>query len=119
MAETSVHGAIHCKPSGEQLNRTERIPPPPPSSPGDLISALPEDVIHRIFSFLPLRDVVRTSVLSERWRSTWTSITDLVFDDMSAVDDDRPWSMLLELVGAPGGQILLFFVGYYYQVALS
>ncbi|KAK3431710.1 hypothetical protein EUGRSUZ_E03703, partial [Eucalyptus grandis] len=46
----------------------------------DLISALPDAVIHRIFSFLPLQDVVRTSVLSKRWRPTWTTATDLVFN---------------------------------------
>ncbi|KAI6668856.1 hypothetical protein NL676_007078 [Syzygium grande] len=82
MAETAVPGAIHRRPSGDRPNRTggSPPPPPPPSSPGDLIGALPDAVIHRIFSFLPLGDVVRTSALSKRWRSTWTAVTDLVFD---------------------------------------
>ncbi|KAK3431683.1 hypothetical protein EUGRSUZ_E03795, partial [Eucalyptus grandis] len=47
--------------------------------PGDLISALPDAVIHHIFSFLPLKDIVKTSVLSRQWRSTWTTTTHLVF----------------------------------------
>ncbi|XP_030470513.2 F-box protein At5g03100-like isoform X1 [Syzygium oleosum] len=86
MAETSVHGAISRGSSGDRPTRTDpdQPPPPPPSrrsgSPSDLVSALPDAVIHRIFSFLPLEDVVKTSALSRRWRSTWTSATDLVFD---------------------------------------
>ncbi|KAF7847068.1 hypothetical protein BT93_L3392 [Corymbia citriodora subsp. variegata] len=47
----------------------------------DLISALPDALIHQVFSFLPLEDIVRTSVLSERWVSTWTTTTHLVFDN--------------------------------------
>ncbi|XP_039168053.1 F-box protein At5g03100-like isoform X1 [Eucalyptus grandis] len=79
MAETSIHR----KSSGDRPNRTDKTNPPlpPPLSPRDLISALPDAVIHRIFSFLPLQDVVKTSVLSKRWRPTWTTATDLVFDE--------------------------------------
>jgi len=78
MAETSIHR----KSSGDRPNRTDKTNPPlpPPLSPRDLISALPDAVIHRIFSFLPLQDVVKTSVLSKRWRPTWTTATDLVFN---------------------------------------
>ncbi|KAF8006265.1 hypothetical protein BT93_K0529 [Corymbia citriodora subsp. variegata] len=47
----------------------------------DLISALPDALIHQVFSFLPLEDIVRTSVLSKRWLSTWTTTTHLVFDN--------------------------------------
>ncbi|XP_030517207.2 F-box protein At5g03100-like [Rhodamnia argentea] len=90
MAETSVHGAIHCKSPGDRPNRTRRIPPPPPLNRRDDISALPDDVIHHIFSFLTLRDVVKTSILSKRWQSTWTSTTDLVFND--GIGDDLPHS---------------------------
>ncbi|XP_056161570.1 putative F-box/LRR-repeat protein At3g18150 isoform X2 [Syzygium oleosum] len=95
MAEPSVHGATRRSSSGDRPNRADpdRPPPPPPSrrsgSPSDLISALPDAVIHRIFSYLPLEDVVKTSVLSKRWRSTWTSTTELVFDGEI---EDRPRS---------------------------
>ncbi|XP_056159994.1 putative F-box/LRR-repeat protein At3g18150 isoform X1 [Syzygium oleosum] len=85
MAETSVHGAVRRESSGDgRRNRAQRSlpPPPPPSSPGDLITAMPDAVIHHIFSFLPLRDVVKTSVLSKRWQSTWTTTTQLVLDDL-------------------------------------
>ncbi|XP_048132442.1 putative F-box/LRR-repeat protein At3g18150 [Rhodamnia argentea] len=78
MAGTNVHGVIHRKSSGDRLSRTEGNRAPP-LRPRDLISALPDDVIRRIFSFLPLEDVVKTSVLSKRWRSTWTTTNHLVF----------------------------------------
>ncbi|KAF8023903.1 hypothetical protein BT93_F1178 [Corymbia citriodora subsp. variegata] len=68
--------------SGDWPIRTDKPNPftPPPLSSRDLISALLDTVIHHIFSFLPLQDVVKTSVLSKRWRPTWTTATDLVFD---------------------------------------
>jgi hypothetical protein len=34
---------------------------------GDRISGLPDELLHRIMSFLPARDAVRTCVLSPRW----------------------------------------------------
>ncbi|XP_056171730.1 F-box protein At5g03100-like [Syzygium oleosum] len=34
---------------------------------------LPDVIIHHIFSFLPFKDVVKTSVLSNQWRFAWTS----------------------------------------------
>ncbi|KAI3891558.1 hypothetical protein MKX03_033105 [Papaver bracteatum] len=40
----------------------------------DRISELPEPLIHHIFSFLPIKCVVSTSILSKTWRYRWTSI---------------------------------------------
>lgn len=37
----------------------------------DLISTLPNDLLHRIGSALPLDEVIKTSILSSRWRSLW------------------------------------------------
>ncbi|XP_056171927.1 F-box protein At5g03100-like isoform X2 [Syzygium oleosum] len=39
----------------------------------DHISRLPAAIIHHIFSFLPFKDVVKTSVLSKQWRFAWAS----------------------------------------------
>ncbi|XP_048131472.1 F-box/LRR-repeat protein 25-like [Rhodamnia argentea] len=39
----------------------------------DYISQLPDAIILHIFAFLTSEDAVRTSVLSKRWRSTWTA----------------------------------------------
>ncbi|KAM0000625.1 putative F-box domain-containing protein [Helianthus debilis subsp. tardiflorus] len=45
----------------------------------DRLSALSDDLILKILSFVGLKDAVRTSVLSHRWRHLWTSITHLSF----------------------------------------
>ncbi|KAG5051623.1 hypothetical protein AAZX31_02G120300 [Glycine max] len=47
----------------------------------DLISDLPQSIIESILVQLPIRDAVRTSILSSKWRYKWASITQLVFDD--------------------------------------
>lgn len=47
----------------------------------DLISDLPQSIIETILTKLPLRDAVRTSILSSRWRYKWATLTQLVFDD--------------------------------------
>ncbi|KAK7309947.1 hypothetical protein RJT34_07103 [Clitoria ternatea] len=47
----------------------------------DLISDLPQSIIESILTRLPMRDAVRTSILSSKWRYKWASITQLVFDD--------------------------------------
>ncbi|KAF8043969.1 hypothetical protein BT93_A2065 [Corymbia citriodora subsp. variegata] len=95
MAEASVHGAIHRGSSGDRPNRDKRNRSPLP--PSDRISALPDAVIHHIFSFLPLKDVVKTSVLSKRWRSTWTATAHLVFPNVRPRDHKR-WPSLVENV---------------------
>ncbi|KAL3824024.1 hypothetical protein ACJIZ3_020053 [Penstemon smallii] len=50
----------------------------------DLISELPQSIIEAILAKLPLRDAVRTSILSTRWRYKWASLTHIMFDDRSA-----------------------------------
>ncbi|KAL8527394.1 hypothetical protein ACS0TY_005308 [Phlomoides rotata] len=44
------------------------------------ISSLPGSIIDGILARLPLRDAVRTSVLSREWRYKWKSVPKLVFD---------------------------------------
>jgi len=46
----------------------------------DRISWLPGHVADQILSYLPIRDAVRTSVLSSHWRKKWCTIPNLVFD---------------------------------------
>nr|CAB3452432.1 unnamed protein product [Digitaria exilis] len=43
------------------------------TSPADWLSALPDALLHAILSFLPAPQVVRTCLLSQRWRHLWRS----------------------------------------------
>ncbi|CAI0458476.1 unnamed protein product [Linum tenue] len=52
-----------------------------PSDENELISRLPENVIHNILMLLPIKDAARTALLSSTWRRHWRSIPQLVFDD--------------------------------------
>nr|VDC79436.1 unnamed protein product [Brassica rapa] len=47
----------------------------------DRISHLPEEIISKILSFLPTRDVMRTMFLSKSWKSLWILVPRLEFDD--------------------------------------
>ncbi|EEF47655.1 hypothetical protein RCOM_1465130 [Ricinus communis] len=46
----------------------------------DIISHLSDNVVDNILMFLPLRDAVRTSALSQKWRHNWETLPQLVFD---------------------------------------
>uniref|UniRef100_A0A0D3GX96 F-box domain-containing protein n=1 Tax=Oryza barthii TaxID=65489 RepID=A0A0D3GX96_9ORYZ len=43
------------------------------AAPVDRLSALPDALLHHVMSFLKAWEVVRTCVLSRRWRHTWAS----------------------------------------------
>ncbi|XAR65350.1 hypothetical protein NMG60_11009446 [Bertholletia excelsa] len=47
----------------------------------DLISDLPQSIIETILTKLPIRDAVRMSILSSKWRYKWANLTQLIFDD--------------------------------------
>ncbi|XVE80338.1 hypothetical protein DITRI_Ditri14bG0131900 [Diplodiscus trichospermus] len=49
-------------------------------SEADRISGLPDDVLCHIISFLPLKEAIRTSILSTRWSKIFTLISNLNFD---------------------------------------
>ncbi|CAH1413851.1 unnamed protein product [Lactuca virosa] len=52
----------------------------------DRLSSLTDDLIHEIFSFMSIKDAIRTCVLSSRWKFIWTSMPDLNFENLN----DRP-----------------------------
>lgn len=65
----------------------QREPPKLPckiESEVDRVSNLPGHVIDQILSHLSIRDAVRTSVLSRKWRYKWAAIPSLVFDNQCA-----------------------------------
>ncbi|CAN1332850.1 F-box/FBD/LRR-repeat protein At1g13570 [Linum perenne] len=53
------------------------------------ISKLPADVISLILTFLPIKESVRTSILSKQWRHLWRSVPQLVFDEHFADYDSE------------------------------
>ncbi|CAI8583587.1 unnamed protein product [Vicia faba] len=63
----------------------------------DRISCLPDHVIDHILSYLPIREAVRTSVLSKIWKNKWYTLPNLVFDK-HGVSDVVNESMLLKIV---------------------
>jgi hypothetical protein len=46
----------------------------------DRISCLPDRVIDQILSCLPIKEAVRTSILSSKWSNKWYTLPNLVFD---------------------------------------
>ncbi|KAJ0431592.1 putative F-box domain, leucine-rich repeat domain superfamily, F-box-like domain superfamily [Helianthus annuus] len=48
---------------------------------GDRLSTLPDDLIHKILSFIDIKHAIRTSALSSRWRYIWTSMPCLSFSN--------------------------------------
>ncbi|KAM5585564.1 hypothetical protein ABKV19_004781 [Rosa sericea] len=47
----------------------------------DRLSALPDEVLCHILSFLPTKFAVMTTVLSKRWKNKWTAVSNLDFMD--------------------------------------
>lgn len=58
-------------------------------SPEDRISALTDHLLYHILSSLELKDVIRTSLLSRRWRTLWTSIPTLDLGTWPAGTDKK------------------------------
>ncbi|OWM80806.1 hypothetical protein CDL15_Pgr006836 [Punica granatum] len=48
----------------------------------DRLSELPEHLIDHILLLLSIKDAVKTSMLSRKWRYRWTTLPELVFDDL-------------------------------------
>ncbi|XP_023638947.1 F-box/FBD/LRR-repeat protein At3g51530 [Capsella rubella] len=52
----------------------------------DRISEFPEELLLKILSFLPTKDVIATTVLSKRWRSLWKLVPKLEFESENEED---------------------------------
>ncbi|XP_057974676.1 F-box/FBD/LRR-repeat protein At1g13570-like [Malania oleifera] len=68
----------------DRSNMKQREPPKYPGKMDqeqDRISNLPGHVIDKILSQLPIREAVRMSVLSSKWRYKWVTLPDVVFDN--------------------------------------
>ncbi|MFQ6640439.1 hypothetical protein Gotur_016816 [Gossypium turneri] len=56
---------------GEKSYNHFNIPKSNKMDPNDYISHLPDNILHRIISFLPFQSAVRTSFLSTHWKHLW------------------------------------------------
>ncbi|GMY26730.1 F-box/FBD/LRR-repeat protein At1g13570-like isoform X1 [Fagus crenata] len=63
----------------------------------DIISDLPSNIIESILVHLPLRDAVKTSVLSRKWRYNWVTLPQLVFDNSFCTGPPQNQAMRKEL----------------------
>ncbi|KAL1829854.1 hypothetical protein ACET3Z_008266 [Daucus carota] len=55
------------------------------------ISDLPQNIIEKILTKIPIRDAVKASILSTKWRYQWTAMTLLVCDEIpdGSLDDQK------------------------------
>ncbi|KAJ4960710.1 hypothetical protein NE237_020620 [Protea cynaroides] len=51
-----------------------------PSLNGDIISNMPPNIIENVLSRLPIKEAVRTCILSKKWRYNWITLPELIFD---------------------------------------
>ncbi|XP_058724950.1 F-box/FBD/LRR-repeat protein At1g13570-like [Vicia villosa] len=89
----------------------------------DMISGLPGNVIDVILSYLPIREAVRTSVLSKQWKNSWHTLPNLVFDgecmapqDPSVIES-KFFRMVYNVLLNHSGPINLFEIEYYDDIS--
>uniref|UniRef100_A0A0A8YJC2 F-box domain-containing protein n=1 Tax=Arundo donax TaxID=35708 RepID=A0A0A8YJC2_ARUDO len=70
----------------------------------DRISALPDEILRDVVSRLPIKDAVRTTVLSPRWRRVWHSAPLVLYDAhlFPACEPARAAAIDRILTGHPG-----------------
>ncbi|MFS7946259.1 putative F-box domain, leucine-rich repeat domain superfamily, F-box-like domain superfamily [Helianthus anomalus] len=73
----------------------------------DRLSVLPDDLILKILSFVDLKDAIRTSVLSPRWRSVWTWIPCLSFSSQDFPTMDKLSDFVTHVLSRRNNQVQL------------
>ncbi|XP_031403556.1 F-box/FBD/LRR-repeat protein At1g13570-like [Punica granatum] len=85
----------------------------------DKFSNLPGHVIDQILSQLSIRDAVRTSVLSTKWRYKWTTIPNLVFDNQCLTFTSQDQTVIKNKLVNVIDHVLLLHTGPIYKFKLS
>ncbi|KAH7565255.1 hypothetical protein JRO89_XS09G0174800 [Xanthoceras sorbifolium] len=67
--------------------------------PRDRISKLPDFIVHHIMSYLSVKKVAQTGILSKRWNYLWTSFPILDFDQTYVRGLDMTCTLPLEFTG--------------------
>ncbi|KAL0011141.1 hypothetical protein SO802_006249 [Lithocarpus litseifolius] len=71
------------------------------ASTSDRISNLPTEIIENILLRLPLRDTVKTCVLSKNWNEKWKAVPQIVFDKSFCTQYPRSYNMRETLFNCP------------------
>ncbi|KAK4796830.1 hypothetical protein SAY86_029156 [Trapa natans] len=85
----------------------------------DKFSNLPGHVIDQILSQLPIRDAVRTSLLSTKWRYRWSTLSNLVFDNQCLSFNSQDQSVIKNKLVNVIDHVLLLHTGPIYKFKLS
>lgn len=97
----------------------------PPKVPGklemevDKISNLPGHIVDKILSHLSLRDAVRTSILSSKWRYKWVTLPHLVFDNQSVTLSSQDQTFIKNKLVNIVDHVLLLHTGPIHKFKLS
>ena len=84
---------------GEAANKRRWLEPKPHPASLDFISSLPDDTLLVIIGLLPTKSVVRTALLSRRWRPLWQCIPlNLTVDSCLCDGDCKPLQEICQLV---------------------
>lgn len=82
----------------------------------DRISALPDQILIHILSFMHTKDAICTGILSRRWRGLWTFTPNLYFDD-DDFDDCKKFIKFVDrsLIRHVARKIKKFCLWFYYN----
>ncbi|CAA0815969.1 F-box/LRR-repeat protein [Striga hermonthica] len=69
--------------------------------PVDRLSALPDNIISHILSFLPINISVSTIILARRWRFMWAHFPNLDFDGRSHDNETGTWDIINRVMSNP------------------
>lgn len=85
----------------------------------DRISYLPGHIIDKVLSQLSLRDAVRTSVLSKKWRYKWNTLPHLVFDNQAVLIVSQDQTFIKNKIVSVVDHVLLLHNGPIHKFKLS
>uniref|UniRef100_A0A7N0VDD4 F-box domain-containing protein n=1 Tax=Kalanchoe fedtschenkoi TaxID=63787 RepID=A0A7N0VDD4_KALFE len=103
-------------------NMNHRGPLKIPSSKGmehDVISNLPGHIMDKILSKLPIREAVRTSILSRKWRYKWITLPELVFDNHCTLVSSQDQIVIKNKLVSIIDHVLLLHIGPIHRFKLS
>lgn len=91
--QRSLTSFFHSLPQQHQV--FDRMPPEETVGAEVHVGDLPDEILHRILYFLPLSDMMRSFVLSKRWRELWKSMTALRITDPARPDSAADFNHLV------------------------